>query len=91
MCRGKEVSKGKSNSGIILRQPCRYYLKGTCTSSPSEYWHPPEVQCYENDSGCKAVDKCLFPHHKVDEQKAEKKATLPKKEENATTKMQWLL
>ena len=58
----------KSNPGIILRQPCRYYLKGTCTRSPCEYWHLPERQFYKNESGCKAVDKCLLPHDKVDEQ-----------------------
>ena len=34
--RGRSVSRkrgirGKSSPGIILRQPCRSYLKGTCT------------------------------------------------------------
>ena len=34
--RGRSVSRtrsirGKGNHGSILRQPCRYYLKGTCT------------------------------------------------------------
>ena len=71
--RGRCVSKkksiqGKSSHGSILRQPCRYYLKGTCTRSPCEYWHPPECQVYTTESGCKAGDKCLFPHYKVDEQ-----------------------
>ena len=70
MARGRSVSrkssiKGKSNPGIILRQPCRYCLKGTCTTSPCEYWHPPE-------SGCTAGDKCLFPHYKVEEQPSKK-------------------
>ena len=42
MTRGRSVSRkrsmrGKSNPGIFLRQPCRYYLKGTCTRSPWEY------------------------------------------------------
>ena len=68
VCRGKEVSKGKSNPGIILRQPCRYYLKGTCTRSPCECWHLPERQFYKNESGCEAGNKCLYPHHKVHEQ-----------------------
>ena len=62
VCRGKEVS----NHGAILRQPCRKYLKSTCTRSPCEYWHSPECQFYKNETGCKARDKCLFPHHKVD-------------------------
>ena len=71
--RGRSVSKkrsiqGKSNHGAILRQPCRYYLKGTCTRSPCENWHPPECQFYKTETGCKVGDKCLFPHHKVDEQ-----------------------
>ena len=71
--RGRSVSKtrssqGKSNHGSILRQPCRYYLRGTCTRTPCEYWHPHECQFYENEAGCKAGDKCLFPHYKVDEQ-----------------------
>ena len=50
--RGRRVSKkrsirGKSNHGAILRQPCRYYLKGTCTRKSCEYWHPPECQFYK--------------------------------------------
>ena len=64
----KRSIRGKSNHGAILRQPCRYYLKVTCTRSPCEYWHPPECQFYKTQTGCKAGDKCLFPHHKVDEQ-----------------------
>ena len=68
--RGRSVSKkrsirGRSNHGAILRHPCRYYLKGR---SPCEYWHPPECQFYKSETGCKARDMCLFPHHKVDEQ-----------------------
>ena len=71
--RGRGVSRkrsirGKSNPGMILRQPCRYYLKGTCTRTSCEYWHPPECHFFEKETGCKAGDKCLFPHHKVDEQ-----------------------
>ena len=64
----KRSIRGKGNHGSILRQPCRYYLKGTCTRTPCEYWHPPECQFYKTETGCKAADKCLFPHHKVDEQ-----------------------
>ena len=73
MTRGRSVSRkrsirGKSNPGLILRKPRRCYLKGTCTRSPCEYWHPPECQFYETESGCTSWDKFLFPHHKVDEQ-----------------------
>ena len=56
----------------ILRQPCRCYLKVTCTRSPCEYWHPPECQFNKTETGCKTGDKCMFPHHKVDEQPNEK-------------------
>ena len=78
MTQGRSVSRkrsirGKSNLGVILRQPCRYYLKGICTRSPCTYWHPPLCQFYKTGSGCKAGDECLFPHHKVDEQPPKKK------------------
>ena len=96
--RGRSVSKersiqGRSNHGVILRQPCKYYLKGTCTRSPSKYWHPPECQFFKTETGCKARDKCLFPHHKVDEQPniKPKKGTIPTKEEKATIRVQCLL
>ena len=42
----KRSIRGKSNHGSILRQPCRYYLKGTCTRTSCECWHPPE--CHHN-------------------------------------------
>ena len=85
VCRRKEISKAnKINYGAILRQPCRYDLKGTCTRSPCEYWHLPECQIYKTETGCKAKDKCLFQHQKVDEQpnKMSKRATILKKEES---------
>ena len=34
--------RGKSPSGRMARWPCKYYLKGTCTNSFCEKWHPPE-------------------------------------------------
>ena len=33
----KRSIRGKSNHCAILRQPCRYYLKGTCTRSPCDF------------------------------------------------------
>ena len=57
----KRSIRGKSNHGAILRQPCTYNLKGTCTRSPCEYWHPPECQFYKKETGCQAGDQCLFP------------------------------
>ena len=97
LSRGRSVSRkrsirGKSNHGSTLRQPSRYYLRGTCTRTSCECWHPPECQFYKNETGCKAGDKCLFPHYNVDEQQNKKaKKLLPKKEEKATTRMLWLL
>ena len=64
----KRSIRGKSNHGAILRQPCRFYLKGTCTRSPCEYWHPPECQFFKTETGCEAGDECFFPHHEVVEQ-----------------------
>ena len=43
-------------------------MKGTCTKSPCEYWHPPECQFYKTKSGCKFKPECSFPHWKVEEQ-----------------------
>ena len=76
MSRGRSVSRkrsiqGKSNHGAILRQPWRYYLKGTCTRSLCEYWHPPGcVKSTKLKRVAKpgARDKYLFPRHQVDEQ-----------------------
>ena len=77
---GREVSKAENNHGSILRQPCRYYFKDTCTSC--EYWHPSECQFYQTETGCKGGDKCLFPHHKVDElpnKKPQKELSFPQR------------
>ena len=89
----KKYPSAKSNHGSILRQPCRYYLRGTCTRTSCEYWHPPKCQIYQNETGCKAGDKCVFPHHKVEKQPNEKpkKRYFPKKEEKAMTRMLWLM
>ena len=63
--RSKRVSiKGESNRGSILRQPCRYYLKGTCTRSLCGYWHR---QFTKMKRVARLETKCLFPHYKFDE------------------------
>ena len=89
LSRGRSVSvkrsiRGKGNHGSIARQPCRCYLKSTCTRTLCEYWHPPKCQFYKNATGCKAGDRCLFPHYKVDEQpnKKQKKGHFPKGRES---------
>ena len=46
---------------------------------------PPECQFYKSETGCKAGDKCQFPHYKVDEQpktKPRKRASSHKRREN---------
>ena len=35
-------SRGRSPSGKMARQPFKDYLKGTCTNSFYDKWHPPE-------------------------------------------------
>ena len=42
MHRGKRTSEAGSPSLKFSRQRCKDYLKGTCTKSPCDYWHPPE-------------------------------------------------
>ena len=76
VCRRKEFSESTSNHCAILRQPCRYYLKGTCTRTSCSYWHPPECQIYKSETGCKARDKCMFQQHKVDKQPKKNKERL---------------
>ena len=47
--RGRSVSKkrsirGKGSHGSILRQPCRYYLRGTCTRTSCEFGIRPSAK-----------------------------------------------
>ena len=60
--------RGKSPSGRMSRWPCKDYLKGTCTNSFCEKWHPPECLFYKTKSGCKFGEKCSYAHREVDEQ-----------------------
>ena len=69
----KGNARGRSQSEKFNRPPCKYFLKGTCTKSRCEYWHPPECQFYKTKSGCKFGAECSFPHWKIEEQ-ANKKA-----------------
>ena len=71
--RGRSVSRkrnarGRSQSEKFNRQPCKFFLKGTCTKSPCEYWHLPECQFCKTKSGRKFGAECSFPHWKVEEQ-----------------------
>ena len=49
----KRSLRGRTQSGKSNRQPCKNFLKGTCTELPCDYWHPPECQFYESETGCK--------------------------------------
>ena len=48
--------------------PCKDYLKGTCTNSFCEKWHPPECLIYKTKSGCRFEEKLSYAHRQVDEQ-----------------------
>ena len=60
--------RGNNPSGRMSRWPCKDYLKGTCTNSFCEKWHPPECLFYKTKSGCKFGEKCSWAHRQVDEQ-----------------------
>ena len=60
--------RGRSPYGRMSRWPCKDYLKGTCTNSFCEKWHPPECLFYKTKSGCWFGQKCSHAHRKVDEQ-----------------------
>ena len=60
---------GRSPSVKTNRQPCKNFLKGTCTKKKlCDYLHPPECQFFKSESGCKFGTKCSFPHWNVEEQ-----------------------
>ena len=60
--------RGSSPSGRMARLPCKDYLKGTCTNSFCEKWHPPECLFYKSENGCRFGEKCSSAHRQVDEQ-----------------------
>ena len=60
VCRGREVSEAKVTMGPSSTTVQNIVLRGTCTRTSCEYWHPPECQVYQNEMGCEAGDKCLF-------------------------------
>ena len=54
----------------MSRWPCKDYLKGTCTNSFCEKWHPPECLFHKTKSGCRFGKKCSYAHCQVDEQRS---------------------
>ena len=79
--------RGRSQSGKFNRPPCKYFLKGTCTKSPCEYWHPPECLFYKSESGCKFGVESSFPHRQVEEQPNKKQKKGQDKSAVATVKV----
>ena len=75
--------RGKSPSGRMFRLPCKDCLKGTCTNSFCEKWHPPECLFYKSEHGCRFGDKCSCAHRQVEEQPS-------KGLKRMVTKVQWL-
>ena len=59
---------GQSPSGRMSRWHRKDYLKGTCTISFCEKWHPPECLFYKSEKGCRFEEKCSCAHRQVDEQ-----------------------
>ena len=68
----KRSIRGRSPSGKTSRQPCKNFVKGTCTELPCDCWHPPECQFFKSESGCKFGAECSYPHWKVEEQPKKK-------------------
>ena len=78
----KRSIRGKSNHGSILRQPCRYYLKGTCTQTSCEYWHPRECQMKRvvrlDTSVCSHITRLSMNN----QTKGRRKSNFPKRRES---------
>ena len=74
--------RGKIPSGRMFRLPCKDYLKGTCTNSFCETWHPPECLFHKTKSGCRFGQRCSYAHRQVDEQP-------DKRSKKNVTKVQW--
>ena len=89
MCRGKEVSRAKVILISFFDNGVDTILKGTCTRSPCEYWHPPE--CFSMKA-IRDVKQGITVCSRIirltkNRTKSRQRATIPKKEEKATTKM----
>ena len=67
--------RGRSPSGRMYRWPCKDYLKGTCTNSFCEKWHPPECLFYKTENGCRIGEICSYAHRQVDEQPSKRSET----------------
>ena len=80
--------RGRSPSGRLSRLPGKDYLKGTCTNSFCEKWHPPECLFCTTKSGCRFGEKCSYAHHRqVDEQPSKRSKKNDDKSASAMLKM----
>ena len=63
--RGEE---GASEAGVRLGRQIDSRAKSSWKVLALKYWHPPEGQFHESQSGCKFGKERSFPHWKVEEQ-----------------------
>ena len=71
--RTRNASRNRSPSGKrpsveCFDCPCKDYLKGTCTNSFCEKWHPPVCLFYKSESRCRFWEKCSYAHRQIEEQ-----------------------
>ena len=67
----RNASRTRSPRGkvpVVECLDCPARIKGTCTNSFCEKWHPPECLFYKTNSGCRFGEKCSYAHRQVDEQ-----------------------
>ena len=64
--------RGKSPSERNFRLPCKDYLKGTCTNSFCEKWHPPVCLFCKSEKGCSFGEKCSYAHRQVEDQSSKR-------------------
>ena len=65
MRREPEVPEARVPVVECLGGPARIDLKGTCTNSFCEKWHPPECLFCKTKSGCRFGEKCSYAHRQV--------------------------
>ena len=68
MRREPEVPEEKVPVVECLDGLARITLKGTCTNSFCEKWHPPECLFYKSKNECRLGEKCSYAHRQVEEQ-----------------------
>ena len=65
--------KGSTDESFShTRWPCKDYLKGTCTNSFCEKWHPPECLFHKTKSGCRFGETCSYAHRQIEEHRSKR-------------------